>query len=454
MTISTHKTRLVLATVAALGVSTLAQADDLLSIYREAQRNDASFAAARYGLEAGREKITQAKSQLLPQVGLGAKWNRIYGAYDPGNENPATGVKKGSYSGNSGNIAVQASQPLYRPQYGVAVDQASASVSLSELQYKGAEQSLILRTAQAYMDVLQARDKVTLAAAQKEAFSEQLAQAKKRFQVGVATITDTYEAQSRYDQTAALEIASRNDLIVKTNALSQLIGKQPGWLSSLNQKMKPQLPSPANVDAWLEKAGKANVQLLSQQQLEQIARYEVQRNKDGHKPTLDLVGSYGSTWDIAGVARNGGTDQTRIGTIGVQFNIPLYTGGGLSSKDREAAANFEKAKMETEAKRREIEQNTKSAYLGMTNGAAQIAALEQALISTQSQLDATKTGQQVGVRTNVDVLNAQQQYYEARFNLQKARYDYLMAALQLAGASGDLTEEHLVAINKVLAEKQ
>lgn len=454
MTISTHKTRLVLATVAALGVSTLAQADDLLSIYREAQRNDASFAAARYGLEAGREKITQAKSQLLPQVGLGAKWNRIYGAYDPGNENPATGVKKGSYSGNSGNIAVQASQPLYRPQYGVAVDQASASVSLSELQYKGAEQSLILRTAQAYMDVLQARDKVTLAAAQKEAFSEQLAQAKKRFQVGVATITDTYEAQSRYDQTAALEIASRNDLIVKTNALSQLIGKQPGWLSSLNQKMKPQLPSPANVDAWLEKAGKANVQLLSQQQQEQIARYEVQRNKDGHKPTLDLVGSYGSTWDIAGAARNGGTDQTRIGTIGVQLNVPLYSGGSLSSKDREAAANFEKAKMETEAKRREIEQNTKSAYLGMTNGAAQIAALEQALISTQSQLDATKTGQQVGVRTNVDVLNAQQQYYEARFNLQKARYDYLMAALQLAGASGDLTEEHLVAINKVLAEKQ
>ena len=454
MTLSTRKTRLVLATVAALGISTLAQADDLLSIYREAQRNDPSFAAARYGLEAGREKVSQAKSQLLPQVGLGGKWNRIYGSYDPGNPDPLLRVQKFDYSGNSGNLNVQASQPLYRPQYGVAVDQAGASVSLSELQYKGSEQQLILRTAQAYMDVLQARDKVTLAAAQKEAFSEQLAQAKKRFQLGVATITDTYEAQSRYDQTAALEIVARNDLVVKTNALSQLIGKQPGWLSSLDQKMKPQLPAPANVDAWLDKSLKDNVQLQSQLQLEQIAKYEVQRNKDGHKPTLDLVGSYGNTWDIAGIAKNGGTDQTRVGLIGLQLNVPLYTGGGLSSKDREAAANFEKAKMETEAKRREVEQNTKSAFLGMTNGAAQIAALEQALISTQSQLDATKTGQQVGVRTNVDVLNAQQQYYEARFNLQKARYDYLMASLFLAAASGDLTEEHLLAINKQLVEKQ
>ncbi|MEN9456734.1 MAG: channel protein TolC [Neisseriaceae bacterium] len=453
MNLTIRKTRLVLATVAALGVSTLAQADNLLSIYREAQRNDATFAAARYGLEAGREKITQARSQLLPQVGLGGKLNRIYGDYDPGNPDPTLGVKKFDYSGSSGNLNIQASQALYRPQYSVAVDQAGASVSLSELEYRGAEQQLILRVAQAYMDVLEARDKVTLSAAQKEAFAEQLAQAKKRFQVGVATITDTYEAQSRYDQTAALEIVARNDLLVKTNALSQLIGKQPGWLSSLDQKMKPQLPVPASVDAWLQKAAKDNVRLQSQLLLEQIAKYEVQRNKDGHKPTLDLVGSYGNTWDIAGIAKNGGTDQTRIGAIGVQLNVPLYTGGGLSSKDREAAANFEKSKMQTEATRREVEQNTKSAYLGMTNGAATIAALEQALISTQSQLDATKTGQQVGVRTNVDVLNAQQQYYEARFNLQKARYVYLMASLNLAAASGDLTEAHLEGINKQLVEK-
>lgn len=454
MKTSPFQIRLIAGALAALATIPAAWADDLLSVYREAQSNDATFAAARFALEAGREQINQAKSQLLPSVGLAAKANQIVGAYDPGHAEPMLGIAKRNYHGTSSNLAVQATQPLYRPQNNVVVDQANSAVSLAELQYKGAGQQLILRVAQAYLDVLQARDAVTTATAQKEAFSEQLAQAKKRFQVGVATITDTYEAQSRYDLTSAQEIAARNDLIIKTNALTQLTGKQPGWLASVDPKMKPQQPSPASLDSWLQKALSSNVQLQAQAEQEKVARYEVQRNKDAHKPTLDLVGSVGNTWDMNGIAKNGGTDQTRNGSIGLQFSMPLYTGGGLSSKDREAAAKYEQAKMETEAKRREIEQQTKSAYLGMTNGAAQVNALEQALVSSQSQLDATKTGQQVGVRTNVDVLNAQQQFYESRLNLQKARYAYLLASLQLAAAAGELSDSHLQAINGQLVAKQ
>lgn len=453
MKTSSYRIKLIAGALAALALSPAVFADDMLSVYREAQSNDASFAAARYALEAGREQIAQARSRLLPTVGLAANANQVFGAYDPGNPEPQLGIAKRNYHGTKTNIEVQASQPLYRPQNNVVVDQATSAVSLAELQYKGAEQQLILRVAQAYLDVLQARDAVTTASAQKEAFSEQLAQAKKRFQVGVATITDTYEAQSRYDLTSAQEIAARNDLIIKTNALTQLTGKQPGWLASVDPKMKPQLPSPAKLESWLEKAVANNVLLQAQIEQEKIARYEVQRNRDAHKPTLDLVGSVGNAWDMNGVAKNGGTDQTRSGVIGLQFNVPLYTGGGLSSKDREVAAKYEQAKMETEAKRREIEQATKSAYLGMTNGAAQVTALEQALVSSQSQLDATKTGQQVGVRTNVDVLNSQQQYYEARLNLQKARYAYLLASLQLAAGAGELNDSHLQAINSQLVAK-
>lgn len=446
--------KLIVAALAAVTLSPVAMAEDLLTVYREAQANDASFAAARFGLEAGREQIVQARSQLLPTVGLEAGVNRIWSKYEAGNPEPLLNAVDRNSNGLRSSIGAKATQPLYRPQNNVVVNQAESAVSLAELQYRGAEQQLILRVAQAYLDVLQARDAVTTATAQKEAFAEQLAQAKKRFQVGVATITDTYEAQSRFDLTSAQEIAARNDLIIKTNALTQLTGKQPGWLASIDPKMKPQLPSPAKLDDWLIKAASQNVLLQAQIEQEKVARYEVQRNRHAHKPTLDLVGTAGNQWDKSGLARNGGTDQTRNLSIGLQLTVPLYTGGALTSKDREAAAKYEQARLDTEAKRREIEQQTKAAYLTMTNGAAQVTALEQALMSSQSQLDATKTGQQVGVRTNVDVLNAQQQYYEARFNLQKARYGYLMASLSLAAAAGELSDTHLQAINRQLVDKQ
>ncbi len=452
-TLSLH-TKLIAGALSLLALSSPAVADDILSVYRDALQNDASFAAARFGLEAGREQVVQARSQLLPTVGLAANANQIVGLYDPGHAEPLMGIRKRNYHGTNAELAVQASQPLYRPQNQVAVQQADSAVSLAELQYKAAGQQLMLRVAQAYLDVLQARDAVTTAAAQKEAFSEQLAQAKKRFQVGVATITDTYEAQSRFDLTSAQEIAARNELIVKTHALSQLTGKAPGWLASVSQSMKPELPAPPRLEAWLEKAAANNVALQMQIEQEKVARHEVERNKYAHKPTLDLVGSVSNSWDMNGMAKNGGTDSTRNAAIGLQLNLPLYTGGALGSKDREAVAKYEQARMQTEAKRREVEQATKSAYLGTTNGAAQVAALEQALVSSQSQLDATKTGQQVGVRTNVDVLNAQQQYYEARFNLQKARYGYLLASLNLAASAGELAETHLQSISRQLVDKQ
>lgn len=426
-------------------------AADLMSSYHDAQKYDSQLAAARYAYEAGKEKQVQGRSQLLPQVGVDANYNHVNADFTAGNPVPGVLESKNA-SGNTYGASISARQPIYRAQNYTAYEQAKLATQASELQYRLAEQQLILRVAKAYFDALQARDSVTLAAAQKEAFSEQLAQAKKRFQVGVATITDTYEAQSRFDATNAQEIFSRNDLEVKLNALRQITGTAPDWLASLDPKMKPTQAEPNALGAWQDMAIKGNLGLQAQQQVLEISRYEVRRNREGHYPTLDLVGSYGDKRDTSGVARNGGTDDTRTATIGLQFNVPIYTGDALSSKTREAAANYEKAKQDTETTRRSIEQDTKAAFLGVTSGAAQVIALEQALVSAQSQLDATKTGQQVGVRTNVDVLNAQQQYYSTRFDLLKARYAYLLSKLNLAFAAGKLNETDLADINKQLVK--
>ncbi|MBB5020254.1 outer membrane protein [Chitinivorax tropicus] len=447
--LSINKTAL-LCGLACLFTASSAWSGDLLSAYRDALKYDSQLAAARYAMEAGKEKVTQGRSQLLPQVGASAEASRAWVHYQPGKSQPGIIESKDS-SGNKYDMAISAQQPIYRAQNFTAYEQSKLGAQASELQYRIAEQQLMLRVAKAYFDVLQARDAVTVAAAQKEAFSEQLAQAKKRFQVGVATITDTYEAQSRFDSTNAQEIAARNDLEVKTNALRQITGTNQDWIASLNRQMKPTQPEPNDLNSWQGMATNDNLVLQAQLLNEQVAKQEVKKNREGHLPTLDLVGRVGKNWDEVG-ARNGGTDQTRTYSVGLQLNVPIYAGGALDSKTREAAANYEKTKQDVLTARRTLEQDTKSAFLGVTSGAAQVLALEQALVSAQSQLDATKTGQQVGVRTNVDVLNAQQQYYQTLSSLLQARYNYLLAKLNLAFQAGKLSEADLESVNKLMVK--
>ncbi|WP_137937307.1 TolC family outer membrane protein [Chitinivorax sp. B] len=437
-----------LCSLCCLLATTTAWSGDLLSAYRDALKYDSQLAAARYSMEAGKEGAVQGRSQLLPQVEASAEGSRSWIHYVPGNNVPGQLETKDS-NGNKYDGAISAQQPIFRAQNLTTYEQGKLGAQASELQYHIAEQQLMLRVAKAYFDVLQARDAVTVAASQKEAFFEQLAQAKKRFQVGVATITDTYEAQSRFDATNAQEIAARNDLEVKTNALRQLTGTNQDWIASLNSKMKPSQPEPKDLNVWQDMATSGNLVLRAQQLNEQVAKYEVQKNRQAHLPTLDLVGRVGKTWDQVG-ARNGGTDQTRVASVGLQLNVPIYAGGVLDSKVREAAANYEKTKQDVLTTRRSVEQDTKSAFLGVTSGAAQVQALEQALVSAQSQLDATRTGQQIGVRTNVDVLNAQQQYYQIYSNLLQARYGYLLAKLNLAFQAGQLSDTDLAEVNHLL----
>ena len=297
--------------------------------------------------------------------------------------------------------------------------------------------------------MLLAQDNVALAGAQKAAIGEQLEMAKRNFEVGTVTITDTHEAQARYDLTTAQEIAAQNDLEIKNRALQLILGKIPAHLNALSDKLPLVLPEPNDMTKWVAQAEQQSPQIAIQREALAIATQEVERNRAGHHPTLDLVAGHG---------RNSSSSTFTLGqtitsqTIGLQFNLPIYQGGSVSSKVREALANQEKARQDLELGNRQAALQTRQAFLGVTSGLAQVKALEQALVSSQSSLDSTRLGQEVGVRTNVDVLNAQQQFFTAKRDLSQARYNYILNQLKLKSAVGVLQDEDIEQVNRWLGK--
>jgi outer membrane protein len=432
---------------ASLVASGWAQAADLLETFHAAQANDPVFAAARATQQAGQEKLTQGRSLLLPSINLSANttFNDLTTQYHPATPPLFTG---GSNRYNSNGYGVTLVQPLFRQQNWQAYSESELQAAQAGMQLKIAEQDLILRVAQAYFDVLIAQDSVGLVNAQKTAISEQLEQAKRNFEVGSATITDTLEAQARYDLTGAQEIAAQNNLEIKRSALQQLINAKPGELAALGKKLKPEAPQPADMEQWVDQAQMNNLQLAIAQAATEIADKEVARNRGGHYPTVDLVANYSQN------NANGGSfglgSETTNKSVGVQLNMPLFQGGVVNSRWREAEANRERARQELENARRNVAQQVRLSYLGVVSGIAQVQALQQALTSSESLLQASKLGQEVGVRTNLDVLNAQQQLFATRRDLYQAQYNYLLNQLHLKQATGTLGEEDLSKVNQAL----
>jgi len=431
--------------VTLIGTCGWAQAADLLETFRAAQANDPVFAAARATLQAGQEKLPQGRSLLMPNISLNANstFNDNTTQYSG-----ATILPGGNNRYNSHGYGVNLTQPLFRQQNWLAYTEAELQVAQAEAQFRVAEQDLILRVAQAYFDVLIAQDSVQLAEAQKTAISEQLEQAKRNFEVGSATITDTHEAQARYDLTVAQEIAAQNNLEIKKRALQQLINTMPKDLRHLGKGFKLEYPQPTDMEKWVDNAQSNSLQLAIAQAGTEIAEKEVARNRGGHYPTVDLVANYSNSQSNGG-SFGVGSDNTSK-SVGVQLNMPLFQGGAVNSKWREAEANLERVRQDLENTRRSVALQTRQAYLGVVNGIAQVKALQQALTSSESVLEASKLGQEVGVRTNLDVLNAQQQLYATRRDLYQAEYNYLISQLRLKAAVGMLGEDGLVKVNQAL----
>ena len=418
-----------------LALAPAAQAANLSDTYRDAHVYDAQYAAARAALQAGQEKAVQGRAGLLPNVNVGGnvRYNDINGE-----------LQDNSFDSNQ--LAIRASQPLFRKQNMVAYAQSKEQVKIAEMQFKLAEQDLILRVARVYFDVLQAQDNIAFINAQKAAITEQLASAKRNFEVGTATITDTHEAQARYDIAVAQEIAEQNTLNIRVRALEKLIGKPAGALDTLVENSLLKIES-GSIDEWAQRAAESNLQAEIQRIAKTIADQEVERNRAGHYPTLDAVASYSIDNNLAIGAQ---PIDTHTGVVGLELNLPIYQGGITNSRVREAVANQERARQELEESVREASLRTRDAWLTVNSTAARVQALEQALTSSKAQLDSTKLGLQVGVRTNLDVLDAEQQVLSARRDLAAARYNHLQSRLLLKAAVSTLSPADLAEIDRHL----
>jgi outer membrane protein len=422
-------------------------AADLLQTYREARANDPVYASARAARDAGRENLPQGLALLLPNVSATAFTQMNYNEISfPGDVLPPS-----TRDGNTNGYNLSLTQPLFNWQNITLYKEAGFKVAQSEAAFGQVTQDLIVRVAQAYFDVLASQDSLAFILAQKIAISEQLAQAKRNFEVGTATITDTHEAQARFDLATSQEIAAQSDLEIRQRTLQQIIGKFPDRLTPLRPSVELSPPNPNAMEQWVTSAETQNYSVRIQEATLEIATREIERNRSGHYPTVNVVSNYG--YNLASIATIGVTNQGSnniVRNIGLQVAIPLYGGGNVSSLVRQAVSNEEKTRQDLENARRSAALSVRQAYLGVTNGMAQVRALQQALVSSQSALDSNKLGYEVGVRINIDVLNAQQQLYSTMRDLSRARYDTLLNGLKLKAATGTLTEDDVEAVNRLL----
>ena len=430
-----------------------ARAADLLQIYRDALANDATYASARAARDAGLESLPQGLAQILPTVNASAftQSNNTNISFRGAVDSQSVPIPDSNRHGNSNGFTVTLTQPLFNWQNIQVYKEAGFKAAQAEATFGQAIQDLIVRVAQAYFDVLASQDSLAFIQAQKVAISEQLAQAKRNFEVGTATITDTHEAQARYDLATSQEIAAQGDLEIKKRALQQIIGKFPERLEPLKPNIELNPPKPNSMEDWASAANQG-YQARAQEAALEIAAREVERIRAGHLPTLNIVGSAGtssSSISTSTSVNNNPSDATSR-TIGLQLAIPLYAGGNVSSQVRQAVANREKAQQDLESTRRTAALSARQAFVGVSNGMAQVKALEAALISSRSALDSNKLGYEVGVRINIDVLNAQQQVYSTLRDLSKARYDTIVSGLKLKAATGTLSEADVEEVNRLL----
>ncbi|MCE7916653.1 MAG: channel protein TolC [Nitrosomonas sp. PRO5] len=418
------------------------QAADLIQIYREALEEDAQYGSARAAYIAAQERLPQGRAGLLPDLRVtGTAQNQ----YIDTNGAPTREIKNRGFT-------VALTQPIIRFENFIIYQQSKNEVAQADAQFVIAAQDLILRVAQAYFDVLKAKVDLEVVESQKKAIHEQLEQARRNFEVGVSTIVDTHEAEARYDLTLSQEIAARNKLEISQRALQVLINRLPSDLqdASLDRIIADPLTLPHDgMDEWVQLAEERNFQLKVQRIAYEISEQTIDRARAGHYPTLDLVAQYNDQSGVGGTFTGRGIDLVSK-SVGLQLTVPIFQGLSVQSRVRESLANRDKARKDLENVQRSIALQVRQNYLNVTNGIAQIKALKQALTSSRSQLDSTMLGQEVGVRMEIDVLNAQQQYFSARRDLAQAYYDYLMARLRLKAEVGDLDEDDLLEINALL----
>jgi outer membrane protein len=426
----------------ALGLSS-ARGQSLQEVFDAAHAYDATYLSARSAADSAQYKAAQSDALRLPSAAL-------TGSATTSQINTATGV---GLSSDNQQFGVQAKQPLFNRGNAATISQAAKLLDVARADLETAEQDLIVRVAQAYFDVLAAQDALETTRANLKAITEQLASAKRNFEVGTATITDTREAQAKFDLARAQEIAATNDLQTKGLALDQLVGRTGIQPKPLRVPVVLPPVSPSDAEEWVT-SGDATHPLVRKARLGlEVAELEVAKSRAGRLPTIDAVASLSESRStgsaITATGAKAGT--TRTTSLGVQLNWPIFTGFAVENRTKETIALEDKARNDLESARRAIAQATRATFFGVRSGIAQVGALEAAESSSQLALEATQLGYKVGVRVNLDVLNAQTQLFQTRRDLAKARYDVIVGGLKLRQASGQLTAQDVGAVNRLLA---
>jgi outer membrane protein len=418
-----------------------ASAQSLVDLYTAARAYDATYQSAKMQFDATIARADQAQAALLPQAMLSANASSTSQEVMPTPER--------TYGTQT--ITLSASQPLYRPANWATYAQGKKQADLAQAQLLQAEQDLIVRVSQSYFDVLASSDSLAFVKSQKTAVAEQLASAKRNFEVGTSNITESRDAQAKYDLVVAQELAADNDLLVKSIALKQLVGEQ-------NANPKPLLApvvlvalNPTDVDLWVSQSQENHPGIKQLDVALAVAKLETSKARAGHLPTLDLTGSYSA------VNNNGSSSaladsRINVATLGLNFNLPLFAGFAIQNRLKETLALEAKAQADLESTRRTVAQGTRTAFYGVQSGLSLVKAYEAAETSSQSALDSNKLGYQVGVKINMDVLNAQSQLFDTKAKLAKARYDVLVGGLRLRQATGTLNPEDLQPINSQLVK--
>ena len=438
-----HLLRLLpLALGAALAVP--AQAQSLMALVESARSYDAPWQSAKAQLDAATSRADQARAGLLPSAALSAGLSRA---------NTSISAPTADRSLTTQTVGINATQPLYRPANRITLQQGLRGVDVAQAQLDGVTQDLLVRVSQGYFDVLAAQDTLAFVQAQKAAVSEQLAAAKRNFEVGTSTVTDSREAQARYDLVVAQEIAADNDLRVKKLALDQLVGRTGTQPLPLAQPLQLPTVQPGDVATWVQQAQDAQPLVRQASIALDVAQLETKKAQTGHLPTVDLQAGYNIQRSPNGtVSVPGINSRTNSASVGVAFNLPLFAGYAVQNRVKETLALETKAEADLETARRNVAQATRAAFYGVQSGQVQVQALQAAEASSQSALDANRLGYQVGVRINIDVLNAQSQLYQTKRDLAQARYNVLLGGLKLRLAAGTLSQQDIEAVNALLAK--
>lgn len=423
---------------AALGsMSTSALADSLAEIYDLAKQNDPQLLSVAAQRDAAFEAINSSRSALLPQINLTAGYNLTRGDRDQ------DGVPTTPTDQNVLSAGIGFSQELYNRASWITLDTAEKTARKSDASYAATQQGLILRVSQAYFEVLRAQDNLVFVRAEKAAVGRQLEQTKQRFEVGLSAITDVHDAQAQYDAVLADEVLAENSLINSYESLREITGQEHKNLNILDTARFSASPSNATAEALLDQAKTENLSLLSARISQDIARDNISLASSGHLPTLSLDGGY----NYADTSESQSDNTTDGFNIGVNLAVPLYTGGNITSKTKQAEFAYVAASEDLEKEYRSVVKDVRAQNNNINASIGALKAYEQSVVSAKSALEATEAGFDVGTRTIVDVLDSTRRLYDANKNLSNARYDYILSVLQLRQAVGTLSEQDVLDVD-------